>query len=352
MHMNQNINKKEMRIGKRLIGEGKPCFVIAEIGSNHNHDYDLALRMIDAAAEAGVDAVKFQTFKASSHYSKRTPRFGHFQNMDTFDLIHSLEINRDWHLPLKEHAESVGLEFLTSPCDSEAIIELDQLDVAAFKVASFDLPDLVLIKQIAETGRPIIFSTGMANWMDIQNAIDVSLASGNEKIALLQCTSLYPAPINLSNLNSIRTMKETFNVITGYSDHTLGDHVCIAAVALGANIIEKHFTMDRSLPGPDHSFAIEPQELKQLMQRLREVESAFGNGSKNGPQEEEKEMYENGRRSIHAAIPIHAGQIIEKDSLIIKRPGLGIPPYLMEQVIGRTAKHDIQEDEWITWDMV
>jgi|SaaInlV_120m_DNA_1039710.scaffolds.fasta_scaffold06877_3 sialic acid synthase SpsE len=350
--MSQHIIETKMQIGNKLIGEVEPCFVIAEIGSNHNHDYDLALRLIDAAAEACVDAVKFQTFKASSHYSKKTPRFSHFQNTDTFDLIHSLEINRDWHLPLKEYSESVGLEFISSPCDSDAIIELDQLGISAFKLASFDLPDLSLIKQMAKTGRPIILSTGMANWMDIQLAIDTSRAVGNEKIALLQCTSLYPAPINLSNLNSIRTMKETFNVITGYSDHTLGDHMCIAAVSLGANIIEKHFTMDRDLPGPDHSFAIEPQELKQLMQRLRDVESAFGDGIKNGPQNEEREMYEKGRRSLHAATTIRKGQVIEKSDLVVKRPGLGVPPYLIEQVIGRIAKYDIEEDNWITWDMI
>ncbi len=147
-------------------------------------------------------------------------------------------------------------------------------------------------------------------------------------------------------------MKETFNVITGYSDHTLGDHMCIAAVSLGANIIEKHFTMDRDLPGPDHSFAIEPQELKQLMQRLRDVESAFGDGIKNGPQNEEREMYEKGRRSLHAATTIRKGQVIEKSDLVVKRPGLGVPPYLIEQVIGRIAKYDIEEDNWITWDMI
>ncbi len=339
-------------ISDREIGKGKPCFVIAEIGSNHNNDFDQARRLIDAAADAGVDAVKFQTFRARSHYSHLAPKFEYLDGTDTFALIKSLEIDRDWHRPLKEYSESVGIIFLSSPCDVDAITELDELDIAAYKVASFDLPDLALIGQMAETGRPLILSTGMANWMDIQRAVDVSYSMGNEQVALLQCTSLYPAPAALSNLRSMAVMRDAFNVVTGYSDHTMGDHVCLAAVAMGAAIIEKHFTLDRNQPGPDHRFAIEPMELKIMMRRLREVEIAIGDGSKNGPRFEEQEMFEKGRRSLHAACSIPKGQVIDENMLTTKRPGLGIPPYLKEQVIGRTALRNIEKDEWITWDMV
>ena len=337
---------------ERLIGDGQPCFVIAEIGSNHNHDLGLAKQMIEAAAEAGVDAVKFQTFRADSHYSKRAPGFSYLNDRNTFELIKSLELDRAWHAPLKEYSESRNLVFLSSPCDAEAVHELDKLGTRALKLASFDLTDLELIHHIARTGRPVIFSTGLADWMDIQRAIDACKEEKNGNIVLLQCTSLYPAPAPLSNLRAIKVMRDAFGVLTGYSDHTEGDHVCLAAVALGACVIEKHFTLDRKLTGPDHSFAMEPKPLKQMMERLREVESAMGDGAKTGPRPEEREMFENGRRSLHAKCRIAKGEIIAREMITTKRPGLGIQPYLLDMVVGRVARWDIEEDQWITWEMI
>ena len=342
----------EFYIEDCAIGGDNPCFIIAEIGSNHNNDYDIAIRLIDEAAKAGVNAVKFQTFRASTHYSKYAPGFEYLNGLKTYDLIKSLEINRDWHKPLKEYCDSIGLVFLSSPCDSDAIEELDKLGVAAFKLASFDLPDVSLIKQMARTKRPIILSTGMANWMEIQNAIDILRSVGNQQIALLQCTSLYPAPIELSNLHTIKTMKNAFGVVTGYSDHTIGEHICIAAVAQGASIIEKHFTLDRSMKGPDHKFAIEPKELETMVQHIRDVERSIGDGMKQGPRPEEKEMFDKGRRSIHAACDINKGEKITKDMLIIKRPGLGLPPYLKPHIVNRIDKQNIKKDKWITWEMI
>jgi sialic acid synthase SpsE len=339
------------KISDRVVGEGHPCFIIAEIGSNHDHDFEQAKNLIDLAALAGVDAVKFQTFRASSHYSKHTPKFNYLKGVDTYDLITSLEIDRDWHRPLKEHAESAGLVFMSSPCDSEAVNEFAELDMDAYKVASFDLPDLQLIEQMASTQRPIILSTGMADWMDIQRAVDKVRGQGNKQIALLQCTSLYPAPIDLINLRSISVMKDAFQVVTGFSDHSMGDHICLAAVAMGASILEKHFTLDRSLPGPDHQFAIEPNELKEMIIKIRDIEAAIGDGNKSGPRPQEMEMYEKGRRSLHASQNISRGELIERSMLTIKRPGLGIPPYMIEHVLGRKALQDIKEDEWLTWDM-
>lgn len=336
----------------RCIGDGQACFVIAEIGSNHNHDFSLAKELIDAAADAGVDAVKFQTFRAKSHYSKFTPGFSYLNDVNTFNLIQSIEIDRNWHAPLKEYAESRNVIFLSSPCDFDAVDELNQLEVPIFKIASFDLSDLQLIRYIAKTGRPLILSTGLADWMDIQRAIDVCKAEGNEKIILLQCTSLYPAPVKLSNLKAIRTMRDSFGVLTGYSDHTEGEHICLGAVTLGACVIEKHFTLDRNLRGPDHSFAMEPKELKAMMIHLREIETAIGDGVKNGPRLEEKEMFEKGRRSIHASSRILKGEMITIEKLTIKRPGLGISPHLIDIIVGRTAKYDIEEDQWINWEMI
>lgn len=344
--------RKELQIGGRLVGDGHPCFFIAEIGSNHNQDYDLARSLIDAAADAGVDAVKFQTFRAADHYSKKSPAFGYLQGVDTHDLIRSLELNREWQAGLQSHAAGLGIEFFSSPCDSDAIIGLAALDVPAYKVASFDLTDNRLIAEIAAIGKPLILSTGMATWMDIQAALDAAYGAGNYQIVLLQCTSLYPAPARLSNLRAMASMRSAFGTLVGYSDHTMGSNIPLAAAALGACMMEKHFTLDRTLPGPDHPFATEPQELRDLISKLRDIEAAMGDGIKNGPRFEELEMAEKGRRSLHARTAIAAGQRITAESLVVKRPGLGISPALIAQVIGRTATRSIEADQWITWDMI
>jgi sialic acid synthase SpsE len=350
IHMGQN---HSVSIGNRQIGDAHPCYVIAEAGSNHNGDLELAKELIDAASRAGADAIKFQAFRAAKHYSRFTPNFTYLEGAhgerSTYDLIRSIELHRDWHPILMEFAESRGIMFLSSPTDTEAIDQLAALGMPAFKLASFDLPDLRLIRYMARFERPLILSTGMANYADIQQAIDAAQDEGNGQVVLLQCTSLYPAPAELSNLAAIRTMRQAFGVPVGYSDHTLGDHVCLAAVALGAGIIEKHFTLDRTLPGPDHAFAIEPDELSQMMKRVRDVEAAIGNGIKRGPRSAEVEMFEKGRRSLHAARTIRAGEVIRSSDLFVKRPGYGISPSLEEVVVGLVAQRDIAEDHWITW---
>lgn len=339
-------------IGDKTVGDGQPCFIVAEIGSNHDRDFDQARRLIDAAARAGADAVKVQTFRADSHYSRQAPGFKYLDDADTFALIQAMEIDRSWHGPLQEHCRSQGVAFFSSPCDSEAVAELAALDMPAYKVASFDLPDTALIGLMARTGKPVILSTGMADWMDIQRAVDACRAEGNHRVVLLQCTSLYPAPARLSNLRAMATMRAAFGCPVGYSDHTGGDQVALAAVALGACLIEKHFTLDRTLPGPDHPFAAEPDELAAMVRRVRDVEAAMGDGAKAGPRPEEREMFEKGRRSLHARVAIPAGTAITAAMLAVKRPGLGIPPFLAPQVVGRVARVDIAPDQWLTWDMV
>lgn len=343
---------KVVSIGDILVGDGHPCFVIAEIGSNHNQDLDTALRCIDAAASAGANAVKFQTFRAADHYSKRTPSFNYLGDVDTYNLISSLEINRSWHSLLKQHAEEQGIIFFSSPCDSDAIENLAALDVMAYKVASFDLPDIDLIHQMAVKRKTMILSTGMASWMEIQQAVDTCRKAENNSLVLLQCTSLYPAPARLSNLKSMSSMRFAFGTLVGYSDHTMGDHISLAAVALGACVLEKHFTLDRKMPGPDHPFAMEPSEFKNMIMKIRDVESAFGDGQKKGPREEEKEMSEKGRRSLHAKVAIKNGERITREMLVIKRPGLGLSPALKDTIVGRKAARDIEPDEWIQWEML
>ena len=343
-----------VEIGSKWVGAGFPVYIVAEAGSNHNGDLGLAKKLVEAAAEAGADAVKFQAFRASEHYSKLTPGFTYLEaqwsKVSTYELVSSLEINRDWHPLLMEHANACGITFLSSPCDRDAIVQLADLGMPAFKAASFDLPDLDIIRFMAQYGRPLILSTGLADYADIERALCAAREGGNKQVVLLQCTSLYPAPAKISNLSAMSTMRQAFKVPVGYSDHTKGDHICLAAVALGACMIEKHFTIDQSLPGPDHSFAIEPKELKNMVARIREVESAIGDGIKAGPRAEEMEMYEKGRRSLHVRRAIKAGEVIKKSDLCAKRPGYGVPPYLREVVVGMVARRDIQEDRWIRWE--
>ena len=325
-------------------------YIIAEIGSNHNGDITLAKELIDSAAAAGVDAVKFQTFKAKEHYSKYSPGFGYLEKKNTYSLIESLEIDRSWHEILFDYARVKGVSFLSSACDSEAVQELGRLGMEMFKVASFDITDLSLIREMAQWGRTMILSTGMASWTDIERAVVTCREVNNNDIVLLQCTSLYPAPPRLANLRAMETMGRAFGVRTGYSDHTLGTHVCVAAVAAGARMIEKHITIDRGMEGPDHKFAIESDELRALVSEIRDVESAMGDGGKFGPHMEEMEMYEKGRRSLHAKRDIIRGQTIEEEDIYVKRPGYGITPALRNIIVGRVAKQDIPEDKWITWD--
>ncbi len=340
----------ELAVGSRLIGDGHPAFVVAEIGSNHDGDLDQALRLIDVSADAGVDAVKFQTFRAAQHYSRRAPGFSYLQGQDTYSLIESVELDRTWQATLQQHAADRGVVFFSSPCDLEAVVELEELGVPVYKVASFDITDTLLIRAMAETQKPIVLSTGMANWSEIQTAVAAVESVKNDRVLLLQCTSLYPAPARLANLRAMASMRAAFGKLVGYSDHTLGDQIALAAVALGACFIEKHVTLDRGLHGPDHPFATEPKELKIMMERIRDIESGLGDGRKSGPRGEEREMAEKGRRSLHARVEIPQGSAVTDDMLVVKRPGLGIAPVLREHVLGRRANRRIEQDEWITWD--
>lgn len=330
------------------ISNNDPVYVIGEIGSNHNGNFDIAIELIEKAKLAGVNAVKFQTFKAKNHYSRKTKKISLYKE-DIYSLIESLEINREWHSKLSKKCNDLGIDFMDSPCDNEAIELAEKVDMDIMKVSSFDMIDIRLLKKIALTKRAAIISSGMARLGEIENAINIFRESNNNKIAILQCTSIYPAPYGLSNLNAMSTIKNAFNVLVGYSDHTIGDHIACAAVAKGAKIIEKHITLDRTMPGPDHSFAINMEELKSMVSKIREIESSFGDGLKNGPREEEKEFFENARRSIIANVDIKKGEVISENHLIIKRPNYGIHPAHVQIILGRTAKNDIKKDDPVTW---
>jgi sialic acid synthase SpsE len=345
-----------IRIGAARVGTGERCYVIAEAGANHNRDLDTARRLIDVAAAAGADAVKFQTYSGRTLYSTKTPRFdylGELGAQPAHELLEAIALPRDWQPLLAAHCRDAGIEFLSSPFDRQAVDELDALDVAALKIASFELVDHGLVAYAAATGRPLILSTGMATLAEIDEAMQVARDAGATQIALLQCASLYPAPADIMNLRTIPAMHAAFGVPVGLSDHTAGVHVAAASVALGAALIEKHFTLDRTMTGPDHPFAIEPAELAALVANVRDVEAALGDGLKQGPSAAEaREMFAKARRSIVAARPIPVGTVITADMLTVKRPGTGIAPKLLDAVVGRVARVDIDDDDIVTWEMV
>jgi N,N'-diacetyllegionaminate synthase len=341
--MNQTIKTKNF-----TVGQDNPAYIIAEIGSNHNGNFDLACELIEKANDAGANAVKFQTFKAEHHYSKNTPKISLYEE-DIYDLIESLEIDRNWHVKLSKLCQNLGMDFMDSPCDFEAIELANSVDMDILKVASFDMVDIKLVRKIAQTGRGVMLSTGMANLAEIQNAINICQSENNNNLVLLQCTSLYPAPTKLTNLKAMQTLRQAFGCIVGYSDHTLGDHIACAAVANGAKVIEKHYTFDKNAKGPDHQFAIEPNDLRVMIDKIREIEHALGDGIKNGPREEELEMYNKVRRSVFANKDLVKGDIITEDSLVIKRPGLGVSPLFFDNLIGMKLTVDIKKDEPINW---
>ncbi|MGZ4678439.1 MAG: N-acetylneuraminate synthase family protein [Acidimicrobiia bacterium] len=345
-----------MRIGERAVGGGAPCYVIAEAGANHDRDLDVAYRLIDVAAEAGADAVKFQTYSGAALYSRFTPAFeylGDVGGRTPQELLDDIALPRDWQPRLAARARAAGLDFFSSPFDRAAVDELAALDVPVFKVASFEIVDLGFIEYIGRTGRPIIISTGMATLEEIGEAIDAARRGGASELALLQCASVYPAPPEAINLRAMQTMRDAFGVPVGLSDHTTGIHIASAAVAVGAELVEKHFTLDRGRTGPDHSFALEPDELTAMVRAIRDVEAALGSGEKTGPSDAESvEMYRNARRSVVAATAIPAGTEIRAEMLTVKRPGFGIKPRDLDLVVGRRAARDIADDEVVTWDMV
>jgi N,N'-diacetyllegionaminate synthase len=344
------------QIAGRPVGAGAPCYVIAEAGANHNRDLGIARELIDVAADAGADAVKFQVYSGAALYSSKTPRFKYLEGTSdkpTQQVLEDASLPREWLPRLADHCAERDIAFFATPFDAPAVGELAAVGVPAFKIASFELVDLELIAATASHGLPLILSTGMAVYGEIEDALRAARSAGTEDVALLRCASLYPAPAHIMNLRAMETMRTAFGVPVGLSDHTEGIAVSTGAAALGAELIEKHFTLDRTMEGPDHPFAIEPDELRALVRSVRDVEAALGNGRLEGPSDEEaQEMYTLARRSIIAGTDIPAGTVITRDHLTVKRPGYGIAPKLIDVVVGRTARVDIEADDVVTWDMV
>lgn len=339
----------EIEISKnKYIGDNHPCYIIMDIGANHNCDLRTAKELIMTAAKMGADAIKLQTYTAEGLYSEKTPLFSHTP-ISPFELIKQCQHPREWLPILKEFADQNTIDFISSPFDYEAVDLLENIHVPFYKVASAEIVDLELIAYIAKTKKPIIISTGMSNMEDIKDAVNIILKNNNNKIIILHCNTLYPTPVEAVNLKAISTLQKSFKYPIGFSDHTLGIRISLAAVAIGAKIIEKHITLDKNQKGPDHKFALEPHELKTLVEGIRDIEKAMGDGIKKPHPLELEENYEKGRRSIIAAKDIPKGTQITRDMLIVKRPGFGIKPKFMKSVIGKKAKDTIEKEQWITW---
>lgn len=342
-----------VKIGNRLLGEAEPCFIIAEAGVNHNGDINLAKKLIDVAQEAGADAVKFQTFRAEelvtetaekAEYQKETTSPAESQ----FAMIKKLELTgRDFE-ELGAYAQRKGIIFLSSPFDNGSVDLVEKLGVPAFKVGSGEITNFPLLKHIARKKKPIILSTGMSTLSEVAEALEIIRNEGVAEIILLHCVSSYPTKMEDMNLKAMATLKQAFGLPVGLSDHTLGITIPIAAVALGACVIEKHFTLDKNLSGPDHKASLEPGELKEMVAAIRDVEKALGNGVKR-PTMEEAENKKVVRRSITAKVDIAKGTVITEEMLAIKRPGTGLEAKSMNLIIGGRAKENIKSGETITF---
>jgi N-acetylneuraminate synthase len=342
-------------IGDHRIGRDRRVFVIAEAGVNHNGDIDLAKQLIDKAARAGADAVKFQTFKADAVVTREAPK-AEYQLRTTgneesqFEMLRRLELSEGAHYELKAYCAEANLMFLSTPFDEDAADFLEELGVAAFKISSGDLTNLPLLEHIARKGKPVILSTGMSDLEEVESAVTAMQHSGCDRLALLHCVSNYPADPKEINLRAMRTMEERFQIPVGFSDHSQGIDISLAAVALGACIVEKHFTIDRNLPGPDHQASLTPNELVLLVEGIRKVELALGDGKKR-PAPSEIATARIARRSLTAAQNISSGSRLAREMIALKRPGTGMPPSELASVIGKTALRDIREGELLDREM-
>lgn len=347
---------RKIKIAKHVISKGQPCFIIAEAGVNHNGDINLAMQLIDAAREAGADAVKFQTFTADkvvtryaekAKYQKKTTK----KEESHYDLLASLELSGEAHRQLQNYATKQRIIFLSTPYDKASIDLLARLGVPALKISSADITNHPLLSHAASTRLPVILSTGMSTLGEIEDAVQVITGAGNKKLILLHCNFNYPARMEDINLRAMHTLQQAFGFPVGYSDHTMGFEVSLAAVAMGAVVIEKHFTMSRSLPGPDHRASLEPAELKNMIAGIRNIEKALGSSIKR-PTGEEIPNRKVSRRSLVANIDIPSGTVIAAEILDTKRPGTGISPKHLTALVGRRAIRAIRKDELITWDKV
>ncbi|KDR94764.1 N-acetylneuraminate synthase [Peptoclostridium litorale DSM 5388] len=326
-------------------------FIIAEAGVNHNGNLEIAKKLVDVACVAGVDAVKFQTFKAENLVLKNAQK-ADYQKKATdckesqFEMIKKLELNCKVHEELIDYCKSKGIEFLSSPFDLESIDLLEKLGIEIFKIPSGEITNLPYLRKIGKIQKKVILSAGMSTLGEVEKALNILRGNGTDDIAVLHCNTEYPTPMEDVNLRAMNTIKDAFKVKVGYSDHTLGIEVPIAAVAMGAEIIEKHFTLDKVMEGPDHKASLNPKELNDMVKAIRNIEKALGDGIKK-PSKSELNNISIARKSIVTSCKIKKGEMFTEGNLTVKRPGYGVSPMKWDDVIGKIATSDYDEDEMV-----
>jgi pseudaminic acid synthase len=346
----------EIIISKQKIGDNHPVFLVAELSANHAQKYDVAVETIKAIKEAGANAVKLQTYTPDTITIDSDNEYFQiiqgtlWDGKTLYQLYQEAYTPWEWQPKLKELAESLGLVCFSSPFDKTAVAFLEKMNVPAYKIASFEITDIPLIEYVSSKRKPVIISTGIATLNDIEEAVNACKRMGNDQIALLKCTSAYPAPLEEMNLKTIPNLADTFKTVVGLSDHTLGISVPIAAVALGAKIIEKHFILDRKLGGPDAAFSLMPEEFKAMVKAIREVEKALGKVSYELTEKTKKSREFS--RSIFAVKDIEAGEIFTEENIKSIRPGYGLPPRYLKELIGKKTKKSLKKGEPIKWNIL
>lgn len=347
---------REITIAGRPVGEGHPVFIIAEAGKNHNGDVGLAKELVAAAAETGVDAIKFQSYSTERLMIREQPKPQYFNETvasqdSVFDITKRLELSEEGHRAVAALAKEKGVLFMSTPEDPPNVDLLASLDVPVYKVSSLNITNTMLLRKIAAQGKPMIISTGMANLGEVAQAIDAVCEAGCDDIILLHCTALYPAHDTEVNLKAMVTMRKAFKMPVGYSDHTLRGVASLGAVALGACVIERHFTLDKNMDGPDQRLSADPKEMKELVDNIRAMENCIGSPIKRPP-EREIESRNNKRRSVTSIVEIPEGTVIMRGMLDVKTPGTGIPANMLDMVVGKTARARIPADTTMTWEMI
>ncbi|PKG81126.1 pseudaminic acid synthase [Colwellia sp. 75C3] len=346
---------QEITINEHKIGEGHPPYIIAELSANHNGSIDKALAIIDMAKEMGADAIKIQTYTADTMTINCDNKYfqiegGLWDGYNLHKLYQWAQTPFEWHKTIFEHAKKIGITLFSSPFDETAVDLLESLNCPAYKIASFEATDLLLIEKVAQTGKPLIISTGMANEQEIDEIVHTVKTAGVKELILLHCISSYPAPVEQSNLTTIPDIKKRWEVLSGLSDHTLGTSVAITSVALGASVIEKHVTLSRNDKGPDAEFSLEPQELQQLVIDSRNAWLSLGTaGYEKKPSEEANLKF---RRSLFFVDNIKKGTVISEQHIRRIRPGFGLAPKYYPDVLGKTVTQDIERGTPVTWEVL
>ena len=345
----------KIKIGDRYVGDGEPVYIIAEIGSNFDGNLEQAKKLADLAKEVGADAVKFQSFTPDKIIARKgfqtKSSFQAEWDKSVYEVYSDAMFPREWHGELAKYCREKGIHFFSSPYDREAVDLLDELGVPVFKIGSGEITNLSFLEYVARKRKPIILGTGASTLGEIEEAVNTIRTAGNEDIILLQCVTNYPSPIEQANIRAMVALGETFQVLVGYSDHSPGSVVPLGAVALGACVIEKHFTFDKTRKGPDHPFAMDVPEMTAMVWDIRLLEKALGSPVKRVyPAEAETVIIQ--RRSLFAKTDIPAGTVITEEMIEPLRPAIGVSPKYMEIIIGRKARVDIPEGEPITWDKI